>query len=724
EQAYKLDPQNAPATYGYGWLLQHTQKYEQAIPVLHRAMTQEANKLGALYLLGKSQLALSHWHEALNSFQQLLGAKPEYQEDKQLLKMVADCKRQLGYELTPAERKARRSWWPFGRKTKRATTLQGPPTLVRPGLRWAGLAILVVMVFSLGFYAWDKWTNIDVYFDNSLDKSVKVDLDGSAFDVALNSLHKEQLNSGSHTAIVRGTDGKEIERLTFSLEKLNPVSALMTDRFFVYNIGTRHIYRRASHGYAKNASDTSYSDDLIAMQRFFEQRDVDYPFESAPESIEADATSSVVHKTSFNIAKDFDLRKYALLRLQQGRKDEAKQAIARAVKLSPCDAQTRRTEIYFASLNSGDKAAETARQWIADCTQDDLEAHRAYQDAVKENGSEEALRGEYQKLVASSPQSAKAHYLYGRVAADTQTAITEYQQAIALDPQLVWPHVALGYAYRNLERFDDAMRELNVALDMKGCDPAVIVYYVNAAIAKGQPSEAVDKVDAMLKQSGRNLTFLHSRWMLALGANDWDEAMKIEKTLAPVENPQTAWWRTTKRMRLAGDKDVDARIDAAMRSNELQPIAVDFKIERSIEKGDYTQAAELISKGSKLLDPSVAALLDAYTAGGFVLQNDSASAKKLLDDAEKIAGTQPKSVADRIVADVVAGVRGTMAPEAVLNYTRDNDAAWHGWYVTAIRAAQSGDRRKASEAFEHCTRASSDLDFPYLESKAMAARLQ
>jgi len=228
----------------------------------------------------------------------------------------------------------------------------------------------------------------------------------------------------------------------------------------------------------------------------------------------------------------------------------------------------------------------------------------------------------------------------------------------------------------------------------------------------------------MLKQSGRNLTFLHSRWMLALGANDWDEAMKIEKTLAPVENPQTAWWRTTKRMRLAGDKDVDARIDAAMRSNELQPIAVDFKIERSIEKGDYTQAAELISKGSKLLDPSVAALLDAYTAGGFVLQNDSASAKKLLDDAEKIAGTQPKSVADRIVADVVAGVRGTMAPEAVLNYTRDNDAAWHGWYVTAIRAAQSGDRRKASEAFEHCTRASSDLDFPYLESKAMAARLQ
>ena len=343
ERACAVDPQDRAATYGYGWILQHLERYEQAVPVLQRATSQEGNKLGALYLLGKCQMKLSRWNDALNAFQQLLSLEPAYTKDKQLLRLVRDCKRQLGYELNDAERRAGRRWWPFAAKSKRAT-LQPQPTLVRPGLRYAGLAILVIVLLGGSFYAWDRWTNIMVYFDNGLDRSVKVDLDGHNFDLARNSLHSEELKSGPHTAVARGSDGKEIERLTFSLEKLNPFAALMHDRFFVYNVAARHVYRRATHGYAQHAEIASYNSELIGMQRFFEQRDVDFPFMTPPETISMDSRQSVVKKISFNIAKEIDLRKYSLIRLQQGKHDEAKAAIERAVVNEPCDTATRRTQ--------------------------------------------------------------------------------------------------------------------------------------------------------------------------------------------------------------------------------------------------------------------------------------------------------------------------------------------------------------------------------------------
>ena len=266
ERAYRAEPQNEGATYGYGWILHQLEQHEQAAQVLQRASSQERNKAGALYLLGKSQMKLSRWNDALNAFQQLFGVEPAYMNDKQVLGLVAECKRHLGYELNPAERRAGRRWWPFGGKAKRAT-LQAQPTLVRPSLRYAGLAIVAIMLLGSGFYAWDRWTNLEVYFDNGLDRAVKIEIDGQKFDVALNSLHKDELHSGSHSAVVRGTDGKEIEHLTFSIEKLNPFAAVMHDRFFVYNVGARHVYRRATHGYAQRSEDSSYRSEL-PVRRF------------------------------------------------------------------------------------------------------------------------------------------------------------------------------------------------------------------------------------------------------------------------------------------------------------------------------------------------------------------------------------------------------------------------------------------------------------------------
>ncbi|HEY8182955.1 MAG TPA: tetratricopeptide repeat protein [Thermoanaerobaculia bacterium] len=722
ERAYGIDPTNASAVYGYGWILHKLNQHEQAIPILQRSISQEGNKLGALYLLGTSQMKLSRWNDALNSYQQLLGLEPAYAGDKNFLRLIRECKTRLGYQLTDAEKRAGRSWWPFGRKQKPAK-LQGQPTLVRPGLRIAGLVIVAIMIISLVFVGWDRWQNIEVYFDNGLDQTVKLDLDGNHFDVGKSSTHKEEMDEGKHTVVVHSADGKEIERLTFDLQKMSPFDAVMHDRFFVYNVAGQSVYRRAVHGYAARQENASYSDELIAMQKFFEQRDVDYPFQAAPDTISVDANSSTaVKKISFNTAKDVDLKRFAMIRLREGKVDEAKKAIEKAVVNAPCDTPTRRVQVYLAGVaESPEVASATAHRWIGDCAQDDLEAHRAYQDVNTQNGRQEALRAEYQKMLSASPDSGKAHYLLGRVTADPNAAIAQYQEAIRLDPKLAWPRVALGHAYQSMERYGDAFREFSTAIDMGNRDSSVVIYYANAAISDGKPADAVAKIEEIRKSQPRDYSAMQARWLLALASSDWQAAADVQKTLASREAPETTWWRSTKVLRLKGDPSVDAKIGTALHSNELRPLALQARASRLLESGEFAECANFVEQNTKDIDPAAAVMLEAYAAGGLLLEGKTADANKVLAEAKQILDDPKKNNADRVTGAVVDGLRGAMPVASVMDVAREGDAMPHAWFVAAVRSAQAGDRRGAAQNLAKCTRAASDLEFPYLEAKAMAS---
>ena len=722
ERAYGIDPTNSAVVYGYGWILNKLEQHERAIPVLQRAIAQDGNKLGALYLLGTSQMALSRWNDALHAFQQLLTLEPAYERDKNFLRLIRDCKQRLGYQLTDAEKRAGRRWWPFGRKQKTAK-LQGQPTLVRPSLRIAGLVIVAIMIVSLAFVGWDRWTNIEVYFDNGLDQTVKLDLDGKHFDLGKGSTQKEEMREGKHTVVVHGKDGKEIERLTFDLQKMSPFDAVMHDRFFVYNVAGQNVYRRAVHGYSARPDNATYSDELIAMQKFFEQRDVDYPFRAAPETISVDANStSTVKKISFNTAKEVDLKRFAMIRVREGKIDEAKKAIEKAVSNAPCDTPTRRVQVYVAGVAaSPDVASEAAHRWIADCAQDDLEAHRAYQDVNTAAGRQAALRAEYQKMLDAAPDSGKAHYLLGRVTADPAAAVAQYQEAIRLDPKLAWPRVALGHAYQAMERYDDAFREFSTALDMGNHDSTVVIYYASAAISEGKPSEAVEKVEEIRKSQPRDYGAMQARWLLALASSDWEAAANLQKTLAAREAPETTWWRSTKILRLKADPSVDAKIGTAIHSRDLRPLALQARASRLLESGEFADCATFVEENAKDIDPAAVVMFEAYAAGGLILQGKTADADKVLNEARQILDDPKKDNSDKVTSAIVDGLRGAMPIASVMEVAREGDAMPHAWFVAAVRSAQSGDRRTAALDLEKCTRAASDLEFPYLEAKAMAS---
>ena len=57
--------------------------------------------------------------------------------------------------------------------------------------------------------------------------------------------------------------------------------------------------------------------------------------------------------------------------------------------------------------------------------------------------------------------------------AEYEEALAAFEQAIALDPRLAYPHTGLGNVYRNLGRYEEALAayEQAIALDPKYAYP-------------------------------------------------------------------------------------------------------------------------------------------------------------------------------------------------------------------------------------------------------------
>ena len=342
-----------------------------------------------------------------------------------------------------------------------------------------------------------------------------------------------------------------------------------------------------------------------------------------------------------------------------------------------------------------------------------------YQDMSNEANRKDEVRAEYAKLVAASPQSAKLHYLYGRVLDDPSGAATEYEKAMQLDPKLVWPRVALAHAYALMDRTADALREYAAAMDMEGRDPAVVTYYATAAIANGTPESAIEKVDQARKAHTNQFAPLDARWLLAVASGDWTTAAKLQDSLAQIEGEEAAWWRTTKLMRIKGDAQLDQRIDVALKMRNLHDVALNARAEHYIEQGEFAKCTTFVAQHANEIDPVSAALLDAYAAGGLMLKGERDRAAEVLTEAEKFLDKAEKKRDAHVVGAVIAGLRGDISADEIVNFAKANDAAQHGWFVAAVRAHVAHDRAHEKERVAHLLQASADLDFPYGLAAAM-----
>jgi thiol-disulfide isomerase/thioredoxin len=78
---------------------------------------------------------------------------------------------------------------------------------------------------------------------------------------------------------------------------------------------------------------------------------------------------------------------------------------------------------------------------------DDIHLHRAYQNAARMAGGEEAgkvLRERYRERAEAEPAKAADLYLYGRLLSDAETERPLYTRAVEADPEFPWSHLALA----------------------------------------------------------------------------------------------------------------------------------------------------------------------------------------------------------------------------------------------------------------------------------------
>jgi hypothetical protein len=233
----------------------------------------------------------------------------------------------------------------------------------------------------------------------------------------------------------------------------------------------------------------------------------------------------------------------------------------------------------------------------------------------------------------------------------------------------------------------------------------------------------VAKVEEARKANPREHAAVNARFLLALATGDWTTATKMQKVLEPLEGRATAWWRNAKLMRLRGDAGVDREIDQAVRNKELRGLAARMRATRFLEKGEFTESAAAVAQGGDDIDPGTAALLKAYAAGGLLLQGNAPLATTMLEGADKSLAGAGNDPGVRLAAAVIGGLRGSTSVASVMAVARENDAVAHGWFVAAVRAAVAKDYARAADCLAHCSKAASDLEFPYLEAKAMAAKV-
>jgi len=168
---------------------------------------------------------------------------------------------------------------------------------------------------------------------------------------------------------------------------------------------------------------------------------------------------------------------------------------------------------------------------------DDIDLHRAYQDAMRaaKKGQEALL--EYAERVQKQPNSPVAHYLHGRslIASAPEEAAKAFRKSITLDPNFEWSYLGLGVTQAQAGNHFDASQTYEKALERF---PKSAFLYLNLADARFQMKalrsalEAVEKaqklkpdlaeayqLEGFIKYEQRDVDGAYAALMMALSKN-------------------------------------------------------------------------------------------------------------------------------------------------------------------------------------------------------------
>jgi len=714
-RATNLDPADRAARTSLGSVLYYERNFAEAARQLEEARRLAPDDRSVIYTLGECYVQLERWPEALAAFQALGGS------DKLVLRRIGDCKKQLGYELTPTERKASRRWWPFGGKggpkaVKPATARSSSE--LRPQVVFAVL-IAVVVIGIGGVIAWGvhKSRNIDVYFDSAIPKTA-FNVDGKTLTADVPPV-QQALSPGRHHVVVTA-NGKTIETRDIDVEGRSFAASLFSHRAYVYNTAALRVYKRASIDYAANERDAGYREELIALKPFFEIDHLDYIFEMPPRTVELSSGQSKTTKHAF-MKTGLTLLQYAQMRLQEQNIAEAEKALRVFTKFDPCNVDGRGMLVVLRSMQKADDdAIAIAKEGVTACTSDPIPYHRLYQETKRRVGRDEEVRAEYRAALDAHADSAMYHYLYGRLLVGPDAAIPEHKKALALDPQLGWAHGALAYELMLSEAYADAAREYAAALKTKQHDDGTLLFYTYASIAAGQTGEAHAIVDPLTKTVNSQSEWF-SKYLLNLADGKWLAAKKMYDAEIKGGMSPDAWLVGAQLYKASGESDAYAKhLAMADKTPELHHVAAMARFYDAIENGAWSEAVQHLDA---MPDHDNEYILRLYAAAATLMNGDAQGAVAQLDALAKAEAADPEvdPISRRVLTSLASAL--TNGDEATVvramhdDPTKLNDA----FFLLGARAMARGDRANAKRLFAHSRTASFDLAFPMRAAQRLAS---
>lgn len=714
--AVRMSPSDSDARVSLGRALWTLQRYDEAIAHLEEAARSPESAWTALYLLADIHSRAERWPSAYSALERISQVHPNAFDDRTLASMMVRCKEKLGYPLSDQERKRGRRWFRFG----------------GGGLRTSGsdrrrsvaivAAVVVLCIIGVGGYGWWKSTHVDVYFDNGVGRPLQVEagplkllLDGPP--------QLRTLPPGRHAVVVSERNGAIFENETLDIPSIGFFDAIFSDRAFIYDVAGAHVYLRQEIGYAEKESDSTYAETLIGGQRVYEVRDVDYIFTTPPQTISMDSSKRVETRRALVIADSIGPVDYATVQSGQGKFSEARSALELALRLEPCDkyAWELRTQSWLLQGNV-DKALEESRSWIARCP--GVEPHRIYQEIRESRGERDAVVAEYRAALDRAPQSAAAHYLYGRIVGEPAVARSEFLTAAQLDPKLPWARSGLAHSYLMHEEFAPAFAEMQTALDLeKGEEAGFVLAYALAAVGAREFERAEKTLSGIISPPRSRYFAQQGRWTLLLARGAWGEAETMLQRLSREVGAQSLRSEEMQLLELSGKSEELSRV-VSLVEKEDPATAVLKRFELAAVSGDAAACALRLVEMEKTLPPDDLVTLRLYAlATAYLEGNAGVATEQLARIRESVASEQTPADGKanlRLLLDAVTAARPA---DDVLRELRSNDDVRmlkHVYFMLGAAAAQRGDKSAAKVAFDRSAATALDLTFPYLAARKHA----
>ncbi|HEV3456113.1 MAG TPA: tetratricopeptide repeat protein [Thermoanaerobaculia bacterium] len=729
EQALARQPSDPAALLELGRTLLAANQPARAAETLQKARWLDPGNVDVLYTLGRALIADRRPAEALGVLEPIPERAPEFAAEHHVVGLIGEVKRGLGMQQSDAERRAPRPRWPSaaaaGGGADRGASRRGWPIAA------AGAGVLVTLLAALvAGAAWWQRNHVKVYFDNGLAGPVMVAVDPGRhgeqrFVVPPGPPLPRYLAPGSHEVRVQvnNRNGREIERAAVRIESEPFPDALILDRFFVYDVAMAHIYDREEDTYAAAARDRNHSDTYVALERFFEQRGVDYEFVESPDTLPLDHQKAVT-KVAFNVAK-LTAEELADEWLDEGKTAAAEKLLRRAIVLRPCG-PARRKLIDLLDESKDDRSAEMlkeARAWVAACPEDQIEPRLALQDARFERGEGDAVLAESGARLRANPASAANQYLYARLLDEPAARLPYYRAALRIDPTLFRAQHALGITLLDLERCAEAQVALEAALRLRP-EAGHAMDYAMAAVGAGTAAAAREKLGALAEKTDK-VGFRNARQLLALAVGDFRAA---EAMLGDAEEPgepldEARWSREVVLLRIKGDgKRLAQKIPAGLLNKELAAEAYYVQIEQALAAGTPRHVAEVVAQEAKARGGPASPLHQLYAAAALLLAGERAAATKALDKVAAQLNSSDPSRFDRALLAAVAHLKHRGSAAAVLAAMRRSDFRYltDAYFFLGARAAADGATAQSRRLFAQSAKTAYDLQPPYLAAKALA----